>query len=409
MSFLADYRDFCSGLEVPPSYNTFCSLVALSALLSRRVWLMKGDYIRIYPNLYVVLVGPPGIGKNTAMENTEDLLLHHKLPVSAEAVTREKLIMDIQAQETVLDFLPPNDKYRICSPYTVFATELSEFLGAGGIGMISFLTDIYSRNIYEYRTKNKGSVFVRGPYLNLIAGTTPDWITTYLKDDIISGGFSRRCLFVYETARFGSVPLPTITPAMRTAWDRVVARSEAIRKLAGPFKFSEEGRKFFIEWYHTRGVKGDGNLSGYYETKDIQLLKVAMLVAISGSDDLILERDHLIAGLELLSLVEQNLSRVFQGIGRNELNAATVKVLDRLVNAPKKPIMMENGDLVECPALPEKRLRADLWRECQGYEMDAVLLHLVEAEKIGRSALSLTDKDGKVIDSRMYIYLKSSF
>ncbi|MEY4918470.1 MAG: hypothetical protein RL616_2383 [Verrucomicrobiota bacterium] len=58
MSFLSDYRDFCMGLEVPPSYNTFCSLVALSGLTERRVYIMKGDYIRIYPNLYVILVGP---------------------------------------------------------------------------------------------------------------------------------------------------------------------------------------------------------------------------------------------------------------------------------------------------------------------------------------------------------------
>ena len=130
-SFLSDYRDFCAGLEVPPSYNTFCSLVGLASLIGRRVWFMKGDYIRVYPNLYVVLVGPPGLGKNTAMENTEDLLHLFKVPVSAEAVTREKLILDIQAQEQVLDFLPADDKYRLASPYTVFATELGEFLGAG--------------------------------------------------------------------------------------------------------------------------------------------------------------------------------------------------------------------------------------------------------------------------------------
>ncbi len=400
MSFLSDYRDFCSGLEVPPSYNVFCSLVALSSLLGRKVWTYKGDYIRIYPNLYVVLVGPPGLGKNTAMENTEDLLLHYKVPVSAEAVTREKLILDMQGQEQILDFLPPDDKYRVASPYTVFATELSEFLGAGGIGMISFLTDIYSRNLYEYRTKNKGSVFIRGPYLNLIAGTTPDWITTYLKDDIISGGFSRRCLFVYETSRFGSVPLPKITPPMRAAWERVLARSAAIRKLAGPFIWSDDATKFFIEWYPSRLARPDPNLVGYYETKDIQLLKVAMLVALSESDTLVLERHHLIAGLELLSLVEQNLSRVFQGIGRNELNAATTKVMDQVVNAPKLKMRLDGGDEVSVNAIPEKRLRAFLWKDVQGYEMDAVLQHLIESEKIGKATLSVNG------ELKNYIYLK---
>lgn len=400
MSFLSDYRDFTSGLEVPPSYHTFCSLVALSSLLCRRVWIMKGDYIRVYPNLYVVLVGPPGLGKNTAMETTEDLLHLFKVPVSAEAVTREKLILDIQAQEQVLDFLPPDDKFRVVSPYTVFATELSEFLGAGGIGMISFLTDVYSRNLYEYRTKNKGSVFVRGPYLNLIAGTTPDWITTYLKDDIISGGFSRRAIFVHETARFGSTPLPKITPQMRAAWEKVVARSQAIRKLGGPFKWSDDAEKFFVAWYPTRLAKPDPNLLGYYETKDIQLLKVAMLVALSEQDELVLERHHLIAGLELLGLVEQNLARVFQGIGRNELNHSSVKILDQLANASTEEVRLITGEIVKVKAMPLKRLKAFLFRDIQGFEFDEVMRHLEETDKVGKSEKIING------ESRIYVYLK---
>lgn len=378
MSFLSDYREFTAGLEVPPSYHTFCSLVALAGLLGRRVWTYKGDYIRVYPNLYVVLVGPPGIGKNTAMETTEDLLHYFKLPVSAESVTREKLILDIKEQEGVLDFLPADDKYRLASPYTVFATELSEFLGAGGIGMISFLTDIYSRNFYEYRTKNKGSVYLHGPYLNLIAGTTPDCVTTYLKDDIISGGFSRRCIFVHESVRYGSTPLPKITSTMRGAWERVLARSAAIRKLRGPFTWTNEATQFFVNWYPTRFGRPDPNLVGYYETKDIQLIKVAMLVAVSESNDLVIDRPHFIAGLELLSLVEANLGRVFQGIGRNELNQATVKILDQLSNAPRENV--EGYGQLHC--LPLKRLKAFLFKDVQGFEFDEVLRHLVESDRL---------------------------
>ncbi len=388
MSFLTDYREYTSGLEVPPSYNVFCSLVALSGLTERRIYIMKGDYIRIYPNLYVVLVGGPGLGKTTAMENCENLLHHFKLPVSAESVTREKLILDINSQEKQMIHLPADDKYRLSSPYTIFATELSEFLGAGGIGMISFLTDLFSRNLYEARTKNKGTTFINGPFVNLIAGTTPDWINTYLKDDIISGGFSRRCLFVYETTRFGSVPLPTITPTMREAWKRVLARGEAIRKLAGPFVMSEEAKKFFVEWYPTRLARPDPNLLGYYETKDIQMLKIAMLVALSEGDDLVLERRHMLSSLDLLALVEQNLSRVFQGIGRNELNSATTKVLDQLANAPLMDYKDPLGNTTKVHTLPEKRLRSFLWKEVNQYEMDAVLHHLLESEKVKRATVN---------------------
>ena len=401
-NFLGDYREFCSNLEVPPSFTTFASMVTLASLLKRKVWIYKGDYIRIYPNLYVVLVGPPGCGKNTAIEITEDVLHPNKIPVSAESVTREKLIMDINAQESALAFLPAEDKYRMVSPYTILATELSEFLGAGGLGMISFLTDIYSRNIYEYRTKNKGSVFVRGPYLNLIAGTTPDWITTYLKDDIISGGFSRRCIFIYETGRVDGAARPKIKPEMRLAWDRVMARSAAISKLQGPFVWAPDAEKFFDAWYPKRRAGKDLNLVGYYETKDIQLLKVAMLVAISDGDELILKADHLIRGLELLGLAESNLSRVFSGIGRNELNHVSVKALDILVNAPRKTIQLgaTEDSRITAPCIPMRQLRSLLWSSANGMDMDNVLKHLKETEKIGTASITV---DGAVKD---YVYLR---
>lgn len=401
MSFLTDYREFCSNLEVPPSYTTFSSLVALSALLRRRIWIYKGDYIRIYPNLYVVLVGPPGCGKNTAIEITEDLLHLNQVAVSAESVTREKLIEDLHAQEVVLDFLPADDKYRLASPYTALATELSEFLGAGGLGMISFLTDIYSRNIFEYRTKNKGSVFVRGPYLNIIAGTTPDWITNYLKDDIISGGFSRRCIFIYATGRVDGEPRPKINPAMRAAWDRVVARSKAISQLKGQFKWAPDAEKFFDSWYPKRKTGQDINLTGYYETKDIQLLKVAMLIAISDGDDLTLRAEHLQRGLELLGLAEFNLSRVFQGIGRNELNQISVKLMDILLVAKKRVVMMD-GRKKDVALVPIKQLRSILWNQARGQEFDDVLKYLKDTDKVG----TCSDTDNGVV--REYIFPKST-
>lgn len=400
MSFLSDYREYCKELEVPAAFHTFCSLVALASLTKRRVWTYKGEYIRIYPNLYVVLVGPPGCGKNVAMEICEDLLDSRKVPLSAESVTREKLITDINEQQCILEFLPPTDKYRIASPYTILATELSEFLGAGGIGMISFLTDIYSRNVYHVRTKNKGSTKVEGPYLNLIAGTTPDWVTNYLKDDIISGGFSRRCLFLYASGREGSNPRPRVTPAMRAAWERVISRSEAVGKLAGEYKWTLQAEKFFDAWYPSRKRGSDPSTDGYYETKDIFLIKVAMLVAASDGDTLLLDQHHFESALLLLGLAEQHLTRVFQGIGRNELNQVTVRVLDYLNLAPVKTFMM-GGEERKLRRMPLAQLKAQLWNQANGQEMDAVIKHLQDSGKI-----TLADDTIEGVTKRYILLLK---
>src|SRR5580692_7400293 len=128
-NFLQSYRIFTSGNECHPTYHTFCSLLALSSIVSRRVWLSM-DYFTIYPNLYVVLVGPPGNRKTSAMVSAKALLRElGNIPFSGECISKEKLVLDMVDEERVLDGLPDSEKEnRIYSPMTICVTELSEFL-----------------------------------------------------------------------------------------------------------------------------------------------------------------------------------------------------------------------------------------------------------------------------------------
>lgn len=357
MSFLSDYREYTKGTEAHPTYHTFSALVALSSIISRRVWIDMGHF-KVYPNLYVVLVGPAGNRKTSAMTPAKNLIRELKLPFSAECVTKEKLILDLQAQETVIANLPELYKdHKIYTPMTIMVTELSEFLGAGGVGMINFLTTIYDQDYYDIRTKNKGDSSIRGPYLTLLACTTPDWITTYLRQDVISGGFSRRAIFVYETGKSGRIPFPEITTEMRAAWQSLVSYSKNLLSISGPLSWEPQAKKFFSDWYINLKMPTDPTIIGYYETKHMQLLKVSTLISLSESPDLVLRLSHLEFGLELLGLAERKLSQVFVGIGRNELNGVAVKVLS----------IIENGDIIDITTagkilthrgLPEKRVIA---------------------------------------------------
>lgn len=392
MSFLSDYREYASGSEAHPTYHTFSALVALSSVISRRTWIDMG-FFNVYPNLYVILVGPAGNRKTSAMSVAKGLLreLKGKVPFSAECVTKEKLVLDIRDNERIIEKFSVEvseeviKKQRIYTPMTVMVTELSEFLGAGGVGMINFLTTIYDQDFYDHRTKNKGDVLITGPFLNLLACTTPDWITAYLRTDVISGGFSRRAIFVLETGKSGRIPFPEVTPTMRAAWDKCVAYANSLSRVAGPFKWDPSAREFFSDWYKKLSIPTDPMIVGYYETKHMQLLKVSMLLALSESPDLVLRIPHLQSGLALLQLAEDNLLRVFSGIGRNVLNAASQKVMDQMhmlaVTNVKHPLTQQP---VSVKVLPEKQLRASLWREVNGQEMDAVLTHLIDADKLER-------------------------
>lgn len=378
MSFLKSYRDYVSGTEAHPTYHTFAALVALSSIIGRRVWIDQGIF-EVVPNLYVVLVGPSGNRKTSAMTPAKNLIRELGLPFSAECVTKEKLVLDIYAQERAIKDLPEQyvKEFGVYSPMTCMVTELSEFLGAGGLGMINFLVTIYDQRVYDIRTKNKGDTLIRGPYLSLLACTTPDWITIYLRQDVISGGFSRRAIFVLETAKSGRIAFPTITPEMDQAWKDLVAYSRILLTVKGPFTWEPEAHDFYERWYMSLVIPTDPALAGYYESKHIQLLKIAMLLSLSESTSLVLKRRDLEFGLELLGLAEVNMSRVFSGMGRNELNPIANKIILTIKAMP--PITQGEEEI---HMAPEKQIRATFFREASKQEMDQIIAHLVESGKI---------------------------
>lgn len=405
VSFLSDYRDYASGNESPPTYHLFSSLVALSSIISRRVWVDMGHFT-LYPNLYVVLVGPPGIKKSTAISIAKGLLYALKnVPFSGECTSKEKLVLDMVAEERTIDGLPERFASKVkYSPITVMASELSEFFSISGDGMVGFLTDVFDINFpYEHKTKNKGSVIIHGPYLNILAGTTPSWMTTYLRGDIITGGFTRRCLFIYETERQQRIAFPKITDENRRAWASVFAAAERIRVLKGEFAWDEEARAFYTHWYETYKSPADPNTVGYYETKHVQLIKLAMLHAISEREELVIRKDNLIAGLGYLELIESNLGRVFEGMGRNELASVATKILELIRKMPEITVKTARGAPEQIRCFPTKKLQSVIYSELPTSVPDAfnkVLEQLTQTDRITRRTFAI---DGI---EREYVVLK---
>lgn len=387
MSFLQNYRTFCSGNEANPTYHMFAGLSVLSAVTQRRIWIDQG-YFKIFPNLYIVLVGPAGGRKTTAMDIAAGMV--EKLgtvPFTTDCVTKEKLIMDIRAEERAINEMPDlykKDGLGIVSPTALFLTELSDFLGPSSVGMINFLTAVYDRQTYTYKTKNKGAEKLVGPYLTILACTTPEWITTYLRSDVISGGFSRRTLFVYEWEEGRRIPWPTVTPDMILAWEAAMSHLRKLQALAGPMKWSDAARKFYEDWYINLKIPNDDTIRGYYKSKHIQLLKVAMLISLSESTDMVLEVRHLELGLELLKLAEANLVKVFQGMGRNELHAVANKALDYLRSNDLREVELD-GRKVTARVMREKDLKTLLFKDAGGRDIDEIINHLVSTEKVKRT------------------------
>src|SRR3974390_921687 len=79
MTNFEKWHSYMSGFVSPNNYIDFGFYYLISASLQRRVW-TGPDHARLYPNIYIVLVGEPGIGKGLVVKQVSDFLHHHKLP-----------------------------------------------------------------------------------------------------------------------------------------------------------------------------------------------------------------------------------------------------------------------------------------------------------------------------------------
>jgi hypothetical protein len=342
----------------------------------------------LYPNLYVVLVGPSGNRKTSAMAVAKTFVRSMgNIPYSAEAITKEKLVLDIAAQQQIIGGLPKEfEAFSKQACMSCYITELTQFLGANAAHMIDFLTTIYDQDYYDSRIKNGDSTIIEGPFLNLLACTTPEHITSYLKLNVITSGFGRRSIFVYETGKGNRITFPEISDEQIKVMSACVSYAKTVQdKLRGPFTWADDAREFMISWYTGLTVPDDPFLAGFYESKQGQLIKIAMILSASESLDRVILKSHLVEGLAILDDVETKMARVFAGVGRNQLSGIAMMAEDLIKNRP--PVILytvvKDAPPVRCShGIEEKRLVAQLFRDGVQRELTEVINYLVNSGKV---------------------------
>ena len=315
--WINSYLQYTENSEPPQLYKEWVAVSVIAAVLQRKCVLEWGD-ILLYPNMYIVLVGPSGrCRKGTAMSVGAGMLRELGIKMAAEAITREALIQELNSAES----WEGNEAGELTahSSLTIYSPELVVFLGYDNKSLISDLTDWYDcRERWTYRTKNMGTDDIINVWVNLIGATTPELIQSTLPRDAIGGGLASRIVFVFEEKKSRSVPLPFSDTNRDILKGKLVEDLEKIHMMSGKFKIAEDFIDPWVTWYmeqETNPPFFDDKFSGYNSRRPTHVLKLCMILSASSRTDMVIDKEVLERAVNLLERTEVKMPYVFSGVG----------------------------------------------------------------------------------------------
>jgi Protein of unknown function (DUF3987) len=336
-NWLRAFSDYASIGEAPIKYYFWAGVSTIAGALRRQVWIDQGHFQWV-PNFYIILVAPPGVvTKTTTIDIGKNLLQQVKgINFGPDVITWQALSTTLaKCSEQVI---MPDGSFIPMSALTLVSGEFGTFLNPSDREMVDVLVTLWDgrKGNFHKVTKTQGEEKIENPWINIIACTTPAWISGNMPQYMIGGGFTSRCVFVFaeEKRQYVAYPGNNLPASFFETQRKLVHDLTQIASLKGPYLLSPDAIKWGEKWYnshwHERPLLRDQQFQGYWARKQTHMHKLAMIIAASSREERTIEVSDLELALGMLGGLEEDMEKVFANIGQTDASRSQGIVLDTL-------------------------------------------------------------------------------
>lgn len=341
-NWLKAYLQYAAFTEAPESYHFWTGVSTIAGALRAKVYLDMGNF-QWTPNFYIILVGKAGrVNKSTSINYGMKLLKRLQgIKFGANSLTWQFLVEDLRNAAEAWP-VGEDGSFITYSCVTYAASELGTLIDPKDTNMMDVLTDLWDNNTdWKRGTRGEGMKVIENPWVNIIAGTTPEWIADRMPVNLIGAGFTSRCLFVYETEKRQLIPYPrrAAQKANVRVWDmapELIQDLEHISQLQGEFTLTEEayelGEAWYLEHYNAPPVQlNERDFGGYISRKQGHTHKLAMVLSAAKRDSLVITAEDLNEAIQLVSSLETTMPLVLGGMHEAQETRAADKIAEVLM------------------------------------------------------------------------------
>lgn len=325
--FVDSFFEFTSSITSPPLFRKWAAIAAIAGALERKVWVVTQGS-PVYPNMYIVLVAPPGVGKSEVTWRVRDMwsnLEDHK--VASSSVTKASMMDELAAASRRWVTHNPENPVESFNSLLICTNELGVLLPAYENDFMNVLTDLWDCKDYSEsrRSSKKEPINLKKVQLNLFAACTPSYLVHLLPEGAWDQGFISRTMLIFSAER----QIRSLFDDFSTDQGEQKIIQENIERIAsiyGKMSFSEDAAQLINDW-HMRGGEPKPDhpkLVSYTVRRTVHALKLAMISSVSESDDLIIEKRHVQRAFDWMVEAENHMPDIFKSMA----NVGTGKIME---------------------------------------------------------------------------------
>ncbi|RMD52346.1 DUF3987 domain-containing protein [Candidatus Parcubacteria bacterium] len=342
--WITKFVNHTENTSSPRIFRKWAAVAAIGGALERKVY-VRTLGSNLYPNTYIVLVAPPGVGKTemtwrirALWETLED---HH---IASSSVTKASLIDELAAANRRILTNDPTKPVSHFNSLQICVNELGVLIPAYENEFMNTLTDLWDCKHYsERRRTSKIEINIPHPQLTMLTACTPSYLNHVLPEGAWDQGFLSRTMLIYSGER-QIRSLFADAEFNQAEFDELAEHLQHIGNLQGEIRFTEEAAKAIDHFHMTDGEPKPQHpkLFSYNIRRTVHLLKLCMILSISRSDELLIRIEDFQTAYDMLIEAEHYMPDIFKAMtqgGPGKIMEEAWFYLFTIYSKEKKPIL----------------------------------------------------------------------
>lgn len=274
---------------------------------------------KLYPNLFVFLVGPPGVGKSQAINPMTVMLRKSQaVALAPDDMTKQGLLDVLQesGRGVILNGRPFDYHY-----LTICGSELANFMSKYDLDLTGILTHLFDcppANEEKKRGHDKGKL-IPSPGISLIMGTATENLGATISSEMWGSGFMARVIMVFAAEEV--IPEDMFAKVARNEplADELTTALRRMKDLIGPMEWTPDAQRALLRFRRNQkeGAPVHARLTFYITRRWLHLAKLVMIAALSEERLEVTEADfHM--GLSWLLSAEAEMPEIFKDMMTHE-------------------------------------------------------------------------------------------